>query len=83
MEEWGEIKSKEETHEFLKHNCLFDEVVNEETGQILHKIKSTTENDTKQQEDFHEKVRQLAFDFFNTTIPLPNAESEMDLNFDR
>lgn len=77
-EEWGEIWSLNETHEFLKANCNFEEKINEDTGEVLRKTKSTTENDTKNQEEFHEKCRQLAYNFFNTTIPLPNEDVELN-----
>jgi len=76
-EEWGELHTLEQVHEFLKHNCLFGEVVNKETGEVLRVVKSTTENSTTEQEDYHEKCRRLALDFFNTEIPLPNSEIEL------
>lgn len=79
-EEWGEIWSLAEVHEFLKANCNFEELVNEETGEVLRKTKSTTENDTKQQEDFHEKCRNLVSSFFNTEIPLPNEDIEIEFD---
>lgn len=76
-EEWDEFWSLQETHEFLKGNCNYEEMVNEDTGQVIRKTKSTTENDTKDQEDFHEQCRRLAFDFFNTEIPLPNENIKL------
>ena len=76
-EEWGEIWSINQTHEFLKTNCNYIEYVNEETGEIIRRTKSTTENNTVEQEDYHEKCRQLALNFFNTDIPLPNENLEL------
>ena len=75
--EWGEIWSLEKAHEFLKNNCNYEEIINEDSGEILRRVKSTTENDTKNQEDFHEKCRRLVKDFFNTQIPLPNEDLEL------
>lgn len=77
--EWGEIWGVNKTHEFLKANCNYDELVNEETGQIVRVIKSTTENTTTNQEIFHEKCRLLALEFFNTDIPLPEQQIEIKL----
>ncbi len=72
--EWGEIMGANEVHEFLKHNCNYVEEVNEETGEVLRRVKGTTENSTTDQEQFHENCRRLVKDFFNTKIPLPNED---------
>lgn len=79
LTEWGEIHSKQETHEFLKYNCNFREVVNEVTGEIIKLSKSTTENSTVDMELFQEKARQLAFEMFNVTIPLPNEQVKIEI----
>lgn len=72
--EWGEFYSKEETHEFLKYNCNFVEKVNTDTGEIIRISKSTTQNSTTDQEEFHLKCRQLAEEMFSVIIPLPNEQ---------
>ena len=72
--EWGEFYSKEETHEFLKYNCNYLEKVNTDTGEIIRLSKSTTQNTTSDQEDFHLKCRQLAEEMFSVIIPLPNEQ---------
>ena len=77
-EEWGELRTIKETHEFLKYNCNYEEKVNEDTGEILKLARSTKDNDTKVQEEFHERCRQLAFEMFNITIPLPNEQITID-----
>ena len=77
-EEWGELRTIKETHEFLKYNCNYKEKVNEDTGEILKLARSTKDNDTKVQEEFHERCRQLAFEMFNITIPLPNEQITID-----
>jgi len=77
-EEWGEIWSLKEVHEFLKNNCNYLELVNENTGEIVRKTKSTTENTTIEQEEFHTKCRNLCYDFFNTEIPLPDKKLKLE-----
>lgn len=80
-EEWGEIWSLNRTHEFLKSNCNYEEIVNEETGEILRNVRSTTDNSTVQQEEFHERCRQLCSTFFNIKtkeIPLPNQDLKIE-----
>lgn len=76
---WGELWSIEQMHEFLKTNCNFEELVNEDTGQIIRRIKSTTENSTVSQEEFHKKCRDLCREFFNVEIPLPNEEIKISI----
>ncbi|TWP23108.1 hypothetical protein ETU10_08410 [Apibacter muscae] len=72
--EWGEYMSKEQVHEMLKYNCNYKEIVNENTGEIIRSVRSTSDNSTITQEDYHEKCRRLAFNYFNVEIPLPNEE---------
>ena len=78
-DEWGDFYSKEETHEFLKYNCNYIEKVVEETGEIIRLSKSTKENSTTEQEELHTQARNLAFEMFNITIPLPNEQIEIEL----
>ena len=80
LEEWGEVWTKQKTHEFLKYNCNFEEKVIEDTGEIIRVVLSTTENDTVQQEIFHKKCRTLCLDFFNTEIPEPDKSLKIDFN---
>lgn len=72
LQEWGEYMGKDEAHNTLKANCLYTEKVNEETGEIFRVIGSTTDNDTLDQETYHEKCRQLIHNAFNIVVPLPN-----------
>ena len=82
-EQWGELYTTEQVHEFLKTNLNYEEYVDTETGEILlnpvtgvpvRKPKSTTENNTYQQEQYHEACRQLAYEMFGYQIPLPNEK---------
>ena len=75
-ESQGVFYSEKDTHEFLKANFNYKELVNEETGEILRIPKSTTENRTFEMEEFHEICRQKALEFFNVVIPLPNEQLE-------
>ena len=72
--EWGEIFSTDETHEFLKFNCNYIEKVNEATGEVVRVSKSTKDNSTTDQEMFHLNARQLALEMFNVEIPEPNEQ---------
>ena len=82
-EEWGEIWTPEDTHHFLKSNLNYEEFVDEDTGEVLlneitglpiRKPKSTKENTSFSQEEYHEAARQLAWNMFQYQIPLPEKQ---------
>jgi len=77
--EWGEIWGIEKTHEFLKGKFLFFERVNEITGEIVKTPKSTTENTTTEQENYHTEIRMFLKEWFNVDAPLPNEEIKLEL----
>ena len=79
QEEWGEFFTSQEVHEFLKYNCNYIEKIDVETGEILRVSKSTKENSTVEQEEFHLKARQLAYSMFGVEIPLPNEQIAIEL----
>jgi len=79
LEQWGEYLSKQDAHETLKANCLFQEKVNESTGEVIRIIGSTTDNDTYDQETYHDKCRKLIYEYFGIDVPLPNEE-QLNLN---
>lgn len=78
-ESWGEKLSSDEVHEILKVQNNFKEQVNKETGEVIRYYKSTTENSTLEQEDYHEDCRRWAKEWFNIEIPLPNEQIEIEL----
>lgn len=77
LEEWGEVHTNESTHEFLKMNFGYNEKVDESTGEIFRTPRSTTENSTVEMEEYHEVLRQKAFEMFGAAIPLPNEQIEL------
>jgi len=79
VDSWGERKTKEEIHEFLKREFQFTEHVNEQTGEIIKVGKSTTENTTVEFEEYLEDVRRFAEEWFSILIPLPNEQMEFDV----
>lgn len=78
-ESWGEIWSREKTHDFCKLQFNFIERVNESTGEIVRVPKSTTENTTTDQEDLHFEIRNFIREWFNTEVPLPNEDITLNL----
>lgn len=80
LNEWGEVWSKEKTHEFCKMQFNYFEKINEETGEIVRVPKSTTENTTTTQEEYHLEIRKFKKEWFNVEIPLPNEHLNLELN---
>ena len=77
--EWGEIWSIEKVHDFYKIQFNVIEKVNEDTGQVIKLPKSTTENTTIQQEEYHLQIREFLKEWFNVTAPLPNENLTLEL----
>ena len=78
-EEWGMIYSKNQTHEYLRNRFNVVEIVNENTGEVLEVPRSTTENTTVEQEDYHQILRDTAKEYFNVEIPLPDEQAQLKL----
>jgi len=77
--EWGEVWNIEKVHEFYKIQFNVIEKVNEDTGQIIKLPKSTTENTTTQQEEYHLQIREFLQEWFNITAPMPNETLTLKL----
>jgi hypothetical protein len=78
-ESWGEVWSKEQTHNFFKTRFNYTEKVNETTGEVVKIPKSTTENTTTQQEEYYLQIREFLQEWFNVTAPLPNEHLNLEL----
>lgn len=77
--EWGEVWSKDKVHEFYKNMFLFHEKINEETGEVVRVPKSTTENTTVEQDEYHSQCREFLKEWFNVDCPLPNEEISLNI----
>lgn len=73
-ESWGEVVTSDLTHEFLKTNFSFEEIVNEETGEIYKKIISTADTGTSVFMDYIENCKQFAMSYLNVNIPDPDEQ---------
>lgn len=78
--EWGEIWNSQKVHEFYKMQFNTIEIVNEKTGEVINVPKSTTENTTTDQEEYHSQIREFLKEWFSVDCPLPNED--LLLNFD-
>ena len=69
--------SIEETHTFLKSKFLVKEIVNEQTGEILSSVKSTTELTTTGFMEYIQDIQQFAIEFLGVNVPDPNEQLEI------
>lgn len=76
----GNFFSSEETHDVLKSNCNYKELVSETTGEFTKIPISTTELTTLEWLDYVEKVEHFVFNYFSVTLPRPNEQ--LDLNYE-
>jgi len=80
LKEVGHTLTKDQTHDLLKLKFLKETlIVDEETGETIERIKSTTELSTSQMMDYFAGIREWIFDFFGVTIPEPNQDLTLTL----
>jgi hypothetical protein len=75
---WGEYYSATEVHEALKAKYCYKEQINESTGEILQIPSSTTNLSTIEWEEYIDKIRAFAFEWFNVSVPMPNEQITID-----
>lgn len=78
-ETWGEFYSANEVHEALKSKYCFREQINENTGEIISIPMSTTNFTTIEWEEYIDKIRKFAMEWFNVSIPFPNENITIQL----
>lgn len=78
-ETWGEFYSATEVHEALKSKYCFKEQINENTGEIISIPMSTTNFTTIEWEEYIDKIRAFAMEWFNVLIPFPNENITIEL----
>lgn len=80
LREAGTVLTLDDTHEILKLKFLKETIsVNEETGEMLERIKSTTELTTGQFCDFIKQIQIFAAEYFGVIVPDPNENLTLDL----
>jgi len=73
--------TNEATHDLIKLKFLKEVILtNEETGEVVERVKSTTELSTSQFMDFIAEIRIFTNEYFGVDIPEPNEN--LTLKFD-
>ena len=71
LEEQGTDACLQEAHNTLKAECNYQELVNEQSGEILKVVKSTANRNTKEFLEYVEKCRRFIREWFNIETPDP------------
>ena len=80
LKEAGHIMTNESTHDLIKLKFLKEALfVNEETGEVIERIKSTTELSTSQFMDLLAEINNFTFEYFGVTLPSPNDDLTLNL----
>jgi hypothetical protein len=81
LKDAGYLMTNESVHDMLKLRFLKESIlVNEESGEYIERIKSTTELTTTQFAEYILDIQKFAVEYFNVQIPDPNEE--INLNFE-
>jgi hypothetical protein len=80
LKEAGHIMTNESTHDLIKLKFLKEALfVNEETGEVIERIKSTTELSTSQFMDLLAEINNFTFEYFGVSLPSPNDDLTLTL----
>jgi hypothetical protein len=80
LKEAGHLMTNESTHDLIKLKFLKEALfVNEETGEVIERIKSTTELSTSQFMDLLAEINNFTFEYFGVTLPSPNDDLTLKL----
>lgn len=80
LKEAGHIMTNESTHDLIKLKFLKETLfVNEDTGEVIERIKSTTELSTSQFMDLLAEINNFTFDYFGVLLPSPNEDLTLNL----
>jgi hypothetical protein len=81
LKEAGHILNDESVHDLIKLKFLKETLfINEATGEVVERIKSTTELSTSQFMDFLAEINNFTQEYFNVTLPSPNDDLTLNFN---
>lgn len=74
---WDHIKTKEDAHEFVRELFLKTKVVNENTGEMKERIRSTTELSKEDFGIYLEEIWRWSAEYLGIAVPSPNEQLTM------
>ena len=75
--ELGHDVNKQDTHEFIKANFNYEEIVNKDTGELFRMTKSTARLNKNDFGVMIEKLKVFASEYLNVYIPEPNEDLQL------
>jgi len=80
LKDAGHILTNESTHDLIKLKFLKETLfVNQDTGEVIERIKSTTELSTSQFMDLLAEINNFIFEYFGVSLPSPNEDLTLKL----
>lgn len=77
----GNNLSENDVHDLLRLKFLKETIaIKEDTGEVIERVKSTTELSTSQFMDYIAEIQQFAAEYFDVIIPDPNEEITLNFN---
>lgn len=70
--------TKDDTHDYLRGTFGKDELVNDETGEVLETRMSTAKMSTVRFMEYIADIQQWAAEYLNTVIPDPEEQTKME-----
>jgi len=74
---YREINSNEAVHDLMKYMFLKKQIVNQETGEVIETIGSTTKLTTIEFSDYVDRIAQFAAEILGVVIQPPNTQVPM------
>lgn len=71
---WSDIKTKEDAHIFVGKLFLTVKMVNENTGEIMERVRSTTDLSKMEMNAYWEEIWQWSAQYLGVVIPEPNSQ---------
>lgn len=76
---YREVKTNEDAHEVLKYLFLKKVIPNEETGEVIETLGTTTKLSTTEFNEYIDQIIQWAAEYLSIQIPLPNEQLQINL----
>lgn len=71
---WSDIKTKDDAHIFVANMFLKVKMVNENTGEIMERVRSTTELSKEETSVYWEEIWRWSAEYLGVVIPAPNEQ---------
>lgn len=76
----GDDITHDDAFGLLKYHCHYKEHVNEQTGEVMRILLSTSNQTTVEFEEMCQRMREFIFNWFGIVVLLPNEQSEIIFN---